>query len=106
MNRATEKQYYKDIIKKAIKDEPISMDSITQARVEEVIDALALGCTLQKPRRMGSNYMAAESFRRIAHNIDGTQVAIACNALLRAGDNVKNRCWYILGVLARLSNKK
>ena len=66
-----------------------------------MIEALALGCTLARPRQFGTRYMEAKDFRRIADKIDGNIVAVAVDALKKNEKTVKNRVWYILGILSR-----
>ena len=56
---------------------------------------------LRRPRQFGTRYMEAKDFRRIADKIDGNIVAVAVDALKKNEKTVKNRVWYILGVLSR-----
>lgn len=99
-----QRTHYAERIRERIKDEPCSDDPITQAKVNEVIQALALGCSLQRPRRFRGRYMTADDFRRIADKISLNEIAVAVNAIIekdRKGEKVENPIWYILGVLAR-----
>ncbi len=103
MLRQAQEKIYKDIIYNNYHKDPASkdVDSVLHARVDEVIDALALGCTLAKPRRFGMNIVTAEDFRSIARKFDSTICAVACDALYDNEANVRNRKFYLLGVLAR-----
>ncbi len=105
MLKDIKRQHYKDIIHKNLeksatvrfKDHPEPI----QERISEVEDALALGCTLARARRFGVKEMSADDFKRIANNFDETICAVVVDALYKNGSKIKNRTFYILGVLAR-----
>ena len=101
--QSMQRAYYADQIRKRIESEPIQMseDPITQARISEVVNALALGCSLQRPRLFRKHMMTADDFRRIASDITLEEIAVAVNARIKIGEKVENPTWYILGVLAR-----
>ncbi len=99
-----QRAHYTEQIRLKIKDQPCSSDPVTQAHVNEVVQALALGCSLQRPRRFRGKYMTADDFRRIADHISLNEIAVAVNAMVakkKKGETIDNPTWYILGVLAR-----
>lgn len=103
MLRQAQEQIYKEIIYKNYNQDPASqnIDPVLQTQVDEVIDALALGCTLARPRRFGNNLITAEDFRSIARKFNSTICAVACDALYDNKNTVRNRTFYVLGILAR-----
>lgn len=90
-------QYYKSLPDGQIK----AFAPPALRRMDEVIEALALGCTLSRPRVFRGRYMEAKDFRRIADKLDGNIMAVAVDALKKNEKTVKNRVWYILGILSR-----
>ncbi len=105
MLKETKREWYCDRIReqfyKSYNGNQASFEPPLLRRIDEVIEALALGCTLARPRQFGTRYMEAKDFRRIADKIDGNIVAVAVDALKKNEKTVKNRVWYILGVLSR-----
>ena len=105
MLKETQREWYCDRIReqfyKSYNGNQASFEPPLLRRIDEVIEALALGCTLARPRQFGTRYMEAKDFRRIADKIDGNIVAVAVDALKKNEKSVKNRVWYILGILSR-----
>lgn len=105
MLKETQREWYCDRIReqfyKSYNGNQASFEPPLLRRIDEVIEALALGCTLARPRQFGTRYMEAKDFRRIADKIDGNIVAVAVDALKKNEKTVKNRVWYILGILSR-----
>lgn len=105
MLKNTQREYYSDRIKEALaksyQGNQAEFAPPVRKRIDEVIEALALGCTLARPRAFRGRYMEAKDFRRIAEKMDGNIMAVAVDALQKNEAKVKNRLWYILGVLAR-----
>ena len=105
MLKETKREWYRDRIReqfyKSYNGNQASFEPPLLRRIDEVIEALALGCTLARPRQFGTRYMEAKDFRRIADKIDGNIVAVAVDALKKNEKTVKNRVWYILGILSR-----
>lgn len=101
LQRAHYKGQIQDTLKRELQGAQYFHDEIIQARIDEVISALALGCSLQRPRMFRNHQMTAEDFRRIAGNITWEQIGVAVDARIKKGDAVDNPTWYILGVLAR-----
>ncbi len=105
MLKDIKRQHYKYIIHENLeksatvrfKDHPAQI----QERINEVEDALAIGCMLARPRRFGIKEMSADDFQRIANKFDETICAVVVEALYKNGAKIKNRVFYILGVLAR-----
>ena len=105
MLKETQREWYGERIREALcksyQGNQAEFSPPVQQRIDEVIEALALGCTLVRPRMFRGRYMEAKDFRRIADKIDGNIMAVAVDALQKNEKSVKNRIWYILGVLAR-----
>lgn len=105
MLKETQREWYCDRIReqfyKSYEGNQASFEPPVLRRIDEVIEALALGCTLARPRMFRGHLMEAKDFRRIADKIDGNIMAVAVDALQKNEKTVKNRIWYILGVLAR-----
>lgn len=105
MLKETQREWYCDRIReqfyKSYEGNQANFEPPVQRRIDEVIEALALGCTLARPRVFRGRYMEAKDFRRIADKLDGNIMAVAVDALQKNEKTVKNRIWYILGVLAR-----
>lgn len=95
---------YKQNIMASIAVQPQSTDEVTQQRIEEVAAALGVGCSLQTPRRFHGKLMSADDFQGIANHITIDIIAVVVNAVYKAEKEeggIRNRVWYILGVLAR-----
>lgn len=88
-------------IRETIAYEPCAHDEITQARISEVIEVLALGCTLQRPRTFRGQQMTADDFIKIAKHITLSKIAVAVNSMIKNSATIQNRTWYIMGVLSR-----
>lgn len=105
MLKETQREWYCDRIReqfyKSYEGNQASFEPPVLRRIDEVVEALALGCTLARPRMFRGHLMEAKDFRRIADKIDGNIMAVAVDALQKNEKTVKNRIWYILGVLAR-----
>lgn len=105
MLKETQRGWYCDRIReqfyKSYEGNQASFEPPVLRRIDEVVEALALGCTLARPRMFRGHLMEAKDFRRIADKIDGNIMAVAVDALQKNEKTVKNRIWYILGVLAR-----
>lgn len=105
MLKETQREWYNDRIRekfyKSYNGNQANFEPPILRRIDEVIEALALGCTLARPRVFSGHYMEAKDFRRIADKIDGNIVAVAVDALKKNEKTVKNRVWYILGILSR-----
>lgn len=95
------KQVYAESLRTRFKTELASLDSIERKLVNEAIDALALACCFQKPRSFAGELFSAEKFRSISRNISFETLCVAVQALAAASRRVKNRIWYILGVLVQ-----
>jgi hypothetical protein len=72
-----------------------------RAAAEMAVEALAVGCRLQRPRRFGARTVGAEDFARIAERVTVDQLAVVINALRAHQDSVKNRIWYMLGIWSK-----
>ncbi len=105
MLKQESREYFKNLIfqnlQKSLSVPFNAYPPVTQKAVHEVVDALAIGCTITRPRTFGGKEMTAKEFQAIAAVFDETKCSIAVDALHRNKDYVKSRCWYILGVLAR-----
>lgn len=105
MLKETQREWYCDRIReqfyKSYEGNQASFEPPVLRRIDEVVEALALGCTLARPRMFRSHLMEAKDFRRIAGKIDGNIMAVAVDALQKNEKTVKNRIWYILGILSR-----
>ena len=105
MLKETQREWYCDRIReqfyKSYEGNQASFEPPVLRRIDEVVEALALGCTLARPRMFRGRYMEAKDFRRIADKLDSNIMAVAVDALQKNEKTVKNRIWYILGVLAR-----
>lgn len=105
MLKETQREWYCDRIReqfyKSYEGNQANFEPPVQRRIDEVIEALALGCTLARPRVFRGRYMEAKDFRRIADKLDGNIMAVAVDALQKNEKTVKNRIWYILGILSR-----
>lgn len=101
LQRAHYKSQIQDALKRELHGAQNFYDDIMQSRIDEVVSALALGCSLQRPRIFRNHQMTAEDFRRIAEHITWEQIGVAVDARIKKGDAVSNPTWYILGVLAR-----
>ena len=101
LQQEMQRSYYAAQMRNALRNEPCSPDAVTQARIDEVVQALALGCTLRKPRMFRNRLMTAGDFQRIAGKITMTQVCVVVDALIKHKNNISNRTWYILGMLSR-----
>lgn len=97
-----QRAFYVEQMRKRLSDEPCSPDQDTQSRIDEVVQALALGCTLRKPRffRRSSRMMTAGDFQKIANKITMTQICIVVDALRSHSNSISNRTWYILAILS------
>lgn len=90
-------QDYKEMIKARIEDMPEDADELR--RLNEVIDALALGCVLAKPRNFGGKMRDRNFFIALARTV----LAGDLYAVLRAVETyetkvvIRNRVWYIMG---------
>lgn len=105
MLKETQREWYCDRIReqfyKSYEGNQASFEPPVLRRIDEVVEALALGCTLARPRMFRGHLMEAKDFRRIADKIDGNIMAVAVDALQKNEKSVKNRIWYILGILSR-----
>lgn len=105
MLKETQREWYCDRIReqfyKSYEGNQASFEPPVLRRIDEVVEALALGCTLARPRMFRGRYMEAKDFRRIADKLDGNIMAVAVDALQKNEKTVKNRIWYILGILSR-----
>lgn len=90
-------QDYKSMIMARIESMPEDSDELR--RLNEVIDALALGCVLAKPRNFGGKLRDRNFFICLARTV----VAGDLYAILRAVETyetktvIRNRMWYIMG---------
>lgn len=80
--------------------EELQRGEIENKILNEVFNACALGCSLQKPRKFGKDAFGGQDFREIADNAPFEIFAVAADALL-CGKDIKNRLWYVLGVLVQ-----
>ncbi len=100
------KQIYAEIIKYNLKrsyeNAGIDFDvtSILMPKINEVIEALALGCVMSKPREFAGKSVTSADFQKIARAVDMEKIAVVVNALASA-KSVKNRVFYILGTFIR-----
>lgn len=95
-----QRHYYADRIKLRLAADLRDLDVVQMGLVNEVTDALALGCTLAKPRRFDGELMSAQDFRQIADTLTFEGLAVAVQALTN-NRGIHNRLWYALGVLTR-----
>lgn len=70
----------------------------------EVADALGYACTLRSPRTFNGVQMDVHQWREFARRIDRHILDDVANGLKAYGSRVRNRCWYILGILANEYN--
>ncbi len=68
---------------------------------QEVFDAIAVGCTLQKPRVFNGRTMSATDFIRVADNFTYAKLCKVTDALYKNSDKIHNRLWYILGIVSK-----
>lgn len=69
---------------------------------QEIFDAIAIGCTLQKPRRFNGRLMNATDFVRVADNFTYAKLCKVTDALYKNSDIIQNRIWYILGICSKI----
>lgn len=98
-------EFWKTLIRERLMGELLELDNIEQCHIEEVINAIALGCCLQKPRTFGKEMMTSEDFRELARVATFETICIPAQALAREkekGREIRNRIWYIMGVFASI----
>ena len=66
----------------------------------EVVNALGYGCTLHSPRMFNGYQMGPYEWKELARRIDRFILDAVAKGLAAYGSHAKNRCWYILGMLA------
>lgn len=66
----------------------------------EVVNALGYGCTLHSPRMFNGYQMGPYEWKELARRIDRFILDAVAKGLAAYGSRAKNRCWYILGMLA------
>ncbi|MCM1306501.1 MAG: hypothetical protein NC037_06560 [Bacteroides sp.] len=101
LQRAHYKAQIQETLNRETQGEQYFHDEIIKTRIDEVVSALALGCSLQRPRMFRNRLMTAEDFRRIAEHITWEQIGVAVDARIKKAEAVSNPTWYILGILAR-----
>lgn len=92
---------YRDMIEKRFATKIESLDDVEKLLIGEAINALTLGCCLQKPRIFAGKEVAAEDFRKIAKTTPYETLCVAVQALSKA-KNVHNRLWYLMGVFVQI----
>ena len=105
MLKETQREWYCDRIReqfyKSYNGNQASFEPPLLRRIDEVIEALALGCTLARPRQFGTRYMEAKDFRRIADKIDGNIVAVRRGVPKKKGKTVEKRGWDLFRLFLR-----
>ncbi len=105
MLKQAQRDYYKNLITKNYqKSATLPLDAMpkpVQSYINEVIDALSMACTMTRPRHFCGKEMTAKDFQRIADKFNETICSVAVEALNKQSSNIKNRPFYIMGVLAR-----
>lgn len=66
----------------------------------EVVNALGYACTLHSPRNFNNCVMGPYEWKELARRIDRFILDAVAKGLAAYGSRAKNRCWYILGMLA------
>lgn len=97
--------FYKDAMRKRLASDLAGLDNIELSHIEEIINAVALGCCLQKPRTFGKEIKTSEDFREVARVAPFEMFCIPVQAMAREqkkGRKIKNRIWYILGIFATI----
>lgn len=74
--------------------------NVDTAEKLEVINALGYACTLHSPRTFNGCVMGSYEWRELARRIDRFILDAVAKGLSAYGSRAKNRCWYILGMLA------
>ena len=105
MLKETQREWYSEHIRatldKSYQGNQAEFSPLVQRRIDEVIEALALGCTLARPRAFRGRYMEAKDFRRIADKMDGNIMAVAVDAWPTKETPGDKSRWDLRGVLAR-----
>lgn len=99
------REFYKNQMRERFANDLKNLDNIELNHIEEVINAIALGCCLQKPRTFGNEIMTSEDFREIARVAPFEMFCIPVQAMAREqkkGRTIKNRIWYIMGIFATI----
>lgn len=73
---------------------------IDTAEKLEVVNALGYACTLHSPRMFNGSSMSSREWQELARRIDRFILDAAAKGIAAYGSRAKNRCWYILGMLA------
>ena len=73
---------------------------IDTAEKLEIVNALGYACTLHSPRMFNGSSMSSREWQELARRIDRFILDAAAKGLAAYGSRAKNRCWYILGMLA------
>ena len=81
------------------------LDDVECRHVQEVINAIAMGCCLQRPRVFQGTAVSAEFFRKAAQVVSIDVLCVAVDALESAEkkSHVHNRMWYLLGTIVRIN---
>lgn len=65
------------------------------------VEALAIGCQLQRPRTFQGRTVGADDFLRIAERVTLDRLILVINAFLAHQATVQNRIWYMLGIWSK-----
>ncbi len=97
--------YWKNAMRTRLAGDLAELDNVERSHIEEVINAVALGCCLQKPRMFGKEKMTSEEFREVARVAPFEMFCIPVQAMAREkkkGREIRNRIWYIMGIFATI----
>ena len=97
--------FWKNTMRTRLAGDLAGLDNVELNHIEEVINAVALGCCLQKPRMFGKEQMTSEDFREVARSAPFETFCIPVQAMareLKKGRAIRNRIWYIMGILATI----
>lgn len=97
--------FWKNFMRNRLAGDLAGLDNVELNHIEEVINAVALGCCLQKPRMFGKEQMTSEDFREVARSASFETFCIPVQAMareLKKGRKIRNRIWYIMGIFATI----
>lgn len=71
--------------------------------VDEVAEVLGRACTIDRGLKFDGRVYTAEDFQQIAEDFDRMKLCRVVNSLLAHKDEIENREYYILGVIAHIA---
>lgn len=74
--------------------------------VDEVAEVLGRACTIDRGLKFDGTVYTAEDFQQIAEDFDRMKLCRVVNSLLAYKDEIENREYYILGVIANIAGER